>query len=144
MDFNAAQMREDALIPEGRYKFRVKDAREKRSSNGNDMLNLRLALQVNNREVLQWDKLILMPKMFWKIEHFCAATGLTDKLNAGQIMAQDCQDKEGYVDIVRKPDSLTGEITNQVKDYIVPEQQIVHELLPVDIVDLNDDVPNFA
>ena len=75
MDFNANQMRADALIANGRYKFRVKDAREKRSSSGNDMLNLKLTLNVNARDVIYWDSLILIPKMFWKIEHFCMAIG---------------------------------------------------------------------
>ena len=46
MDFNAQQMRADALIQEGRYKFVVKDAREKRSAAGNDMLNLKLGIKI--------------------------------------------------------------------------------------------------
>jgi hypothetical protein len=148
MDFNAAQMREDALIPEGKYKFRVKDAREKRSTTGNDMLSLRLALQVNNREVLEWDNLMLMPKMFWKIEHFCEATGLQAKLEEGRLMAQDCIGKEGYLYMVRKADAKTGEITNQVRDYCEPEPTInefsEHIFVAPPTLDLNDDVPNFA
>ena len=95
MDFNANQMRQDALIPDGRYKFHVKDAREKRSDSDNDMINLKLILTVNGRSVLYWDRLILTPKMFWKIEHFCLATGLSDKIIEGRLMAQDCLDKEG-------------------------------------------------
>lgn len=136
MDFNAQQMREDALIKEGRYKFTVLDAREKRSGSGNDMINLKLALEVNGRKVNQFDSLIMLPKMFWKFEHFCTATKMTDKLDAGRLMAQDCFGKEGYVDIVQKANGQTGEIENQVKDYIKPEDHEAREVF-------NDDVPNF-
>jgi hypothetical protein len=139
MDFNANQMRADALIPEGQYKFRVKDAREKRSTAGNDMLNLKLVLYVNGREVLYWDSLILLPKMFWKIEHFCETTGLTDALNAGRLMAQDCQDKEGWIDIVQKIDQSTGVLDNQTRDYVLAPQAKNDDFIPFD-----EDVPNFA
>jgi hypothetical protein len=66
MDFNANQMKEDALIKEGRYKFRVLDAREKRSGAGNDMINLKLQLEVSGRAVTYWVSLILMPKKLRK------------------------------------------------------------------------------
>jgi len=137
MDFNAQQMRADALIQEGRYKFVVKDAREKRSATGNDMLNLKLGLKIGDREVTQWSSLILIPKMFWKFEHFCKAVGLTDKMEAGRVMAQDCLGREGEVEIVQKTDNLTGELSNEVKDYIFEAQP---EEPPVS---LNDDLPNF-
>jgi len=140
MDFNADQMRKDALIPEGRYKFRVKDAREKRSAAGNDMINLKLGLSVEGRNVFLWDSLILTPKMFWKIEHFCEATGLNEALANGRLMAQDCLDKEGYLDIVQKIDSQTGVLDNQVKDYAMPELEAKND----DIIPFDEDIPNFA
>jgi len=143
MDFNANQMRQDALIPDGKYKFRVRDAREKRSQAGNDMLNLKLTLLVNGREVQYWDSLILMPKMFWKFEHFCETAGLKDKLEAGRIMAQDCLNREGWIEITQKVDSQTGVLANQTKDYCLEPQ----ELLPIadsDPTSLDDDIPNFS
>jgi hypothetical protein len=142
MDFNANQMRADALIANGRYKFRVKDAREKRSSSGNDMLNLKLTLNVNARDVIYWDSLILIPKMFWKIEHFCMAIGLTDKIIEGRLMAQDCLDGEGWIEITQKANSQTGELENQTKDYWdAPEVEAVNI---TDFVAFDEDVPNFA
>ncbi len=121
MDFNANQMRADALIKEGRYKFRVEDAREKRSQSGNDMLNLKLILSVNKREIIYWDSLILIPKMFWKVEHFCESIGIPEKIEEGSLIAQDCLEKEGYIDIIQKVNQQTGELINQTKDYVVPE-----------------------
>lgn len=137
MDFNANQMREDALIPEGRYKFRVKDAREKRSTAGNDMLNLKLSLIIKGREVTLWDSLILLPKMFWKIEHFCETTGLTEQLEKGRIMAQDCINCEGWLDIIHKIDQQTGILDNKIRDYVMPEVK------NDDFVSLEDEIPNF-
>lgn len=144
MDFNANQMRAEALIKEGRYKFRVKDAREKRSMSGNDMLNLKLYLKINGKDVLYWDSLILIPKMFWKVEHFCLATGMPEKIDQGRLMAQDCLDREGYIDIMQKQDSQTGELINQTKDYVKPED-LGGEISHPDTDDLfNDDIPSFT
>jgi hypothetical protein len=139
MDFNANQMRSDSLIPNGQYKFRVKDAREKRSAAGNDMLNLKLILYINGREVSYWDSLILLPKMFWKIEHFCETTGLNEALENGRLMAQDCLDKEGWIDIVQKVDQSTGTIDNQTRDYVLPPTEKND-----DFISLDEDIPNFS
>ena len=139
MDFNAKQMREECLIKEGRYKFRVLDAREKRSSAGNDMLNLKLGLTVGHREIAYWTTLMLIPKMFWQVEHFCQCTGMPEKIDEGRLMAQDCFDKEGYIDIVQKANSDTGEIENKTKDFVKPEN-----LTPASNVDfIDDDIPTF-
>ncbi len=140
MDFNANQMRQDALIQEGRYAFSVLDAREKRSTGGNDMLKLKLALNINGRRVIFWDNLMLMPKMFWKIEHFCDTTGMLEKIEQGRLMAQDCMGKEGVLDIVQRANSETGEIENAVKDYVKREAQ---QQAPVDDIppSFDDDIP---
>jgi hypothetical protein len=133
MDFNAQQMREDALLKEGRYKFTVLDAREKRSSSNNDMINLKLSLEVNGRRVVFYDSLIFTPKMFWKIEHFCKTTGMPQKIDEGHLIPNDCFGKEGYVDIVQKPDNQTGELINQVKDYIKPQEAEAAEMFDDDV-----------
>lgn len=140
MDFNAAQMRADALIPEGIYDFEVLDAREKRSGSGNDMLNLKLRVIVNNRAVTYWDCIVLMPKMFYKVEHFCKTTGQPEKIEQGRLMAQDCLGKQGQIHIVQKVDNQTGELGNQTKDYVVPEE--AEQAAPAE--EFNDDIPNFA
>jgi len=89
MQFDAKQMREDCLIKEGRYKFRVQDAREKRSASGTDMINLKLSLTIGDRQTTFWSCLLLMPKMFWLIEHFCLATGMPEKIESVSLMAMD-------------------------------------------------------
>jgi|SRR5882672_4308513 len=140
MDFNARQMKEDALIKEGRYKFRVLDAREKRASSGTDMLNLKLELSINGRQVIYWTTLFLMPKMFWQIEHFCKATGMPEKIEEGRLMAQDCFDREGYIEIIQKANKETGEIENQTKDFVKPEDLKPSEAAELDFID--DEIPD--
>lgn len=135
MDFNAQQMREDALLKDGRYKYTVLDAREKVSSTGNNMINLKLSLEVNGRRVVFFDSLIFTPKMFWKVEHFCKASGMPEKIDEGSLTPNDCFAKEGYVDIIRKADNQTGELTNQVKDYIKPEEHEANQIM------IDDDLP---
>ncbi len=134
MDFNAQQMREDALIKDGRYKFTVLDAREGRSMAGNDKINLKLGLEVNSRRVIYYDMLLMMPKMFWKVEHFCKVTGMPEKIDEGRLMAQDCLGKEGYIEVAQKPNAQTGELENQTKDYV--EESLNQE-------SFDEDVPDF-
>ncbi len=122
MDFNAKQMREDSLIAEGEYQFEVLDAREKRSSSGNDMLNLKLRLFINNRHIVYWTTIVLTPKMFFMLEHFCKTTGMPEKIDEGRVMAQDCLGKQGKIYIVQRMDKDTGELTNQTKDFVKPEE----------------------
>lgn len=138
MEFNAAQMREDALVKKGRYPFRVIRGTEKRSSTGNDMMKLQLIIFYNQREIKFFDNLMLMPSMFWKFEHFCKATGLAHKLEEGRLMAQDCDYKEGYLDIDHRVNKETGEVEAYVKDYVKPEELAQDTSFP------NDDIPNFA
>lgn len=141
MDFNAKQMREDALLKKGRYKFRVHQGREKTSAKGTDMIVLRMALSVNGRDVQFWATLLFMPKMFWFVEHFCKATGMPEKIDEGRLMAQDCDGKEGYLDIDHRVNAETGEVEAYVKDFVKPEDLKPSESENVDFVD--DDVPPF-
>lgn len=140
MDFNARQMREDALLREGRYKFRVLQGREKRSGKGTDMMILKLALDVNGRDYQFWCTLLFMPKMFWLVEHFCQATGMPEKIEEGRLMAQDCDGREGYLDIAHRTNKETGEVEDYVKDFVKPENL---EAAITEDEFHNDDVPPF-
>lgn len=133
MEFNANQLRADALLKEGRYKYTVVDASEKKTQAGDDMLNLKLALEVESRRVIFFDRLVLMPKMFWKLEHFCKSAGIYDKVEKGSLSAMDCAGKTGYVDIIQKANNQTGELENQVKDYVKPEDKEAQEMFDGDI-----------
>lgn len=121
MQFNADQMRKDALIPEGLYKFKVIHAQEKTSSTGNQMINLKLEIWIENRGIKLFDSLILIPKMFWKIDHFCEAVGLPPLVGDCVLWAGDFEGKEGNVIVGHFRNNQTGEIEAKVKDYVIPE-----------------------
>jgi hypothetical protein len=137
MDFNAQQMREDALVKKGRYCFRVLQAREKRSSNGNDMMILKMMLDVNGRPTQFYCTLLFMPKMFWLVEHFCHSTGMAEKIEEGRLMAQDCDGREGVLDIDHRVNKETGEVEAYVKDCVKPE-----DLEAAAAAGFDDDIPN--
>lgn len=121
MEFNADQMKKDALAPEGIHKFKVNDASEKTSQAGNDMINLRLELYIDDKKVNMTDRLILIPKMFWKIEHFCNATGKGDLIDKGRLTAGDCMFLEGYAVVAHKYNDISMQTEAIIKDYVIPE-----------------------
>ena len=140
MQYNAKQMREEALPKKGRYHFTVLHTREKTSAGGNDMFIFKLRVQKvgEPKQFNFFSTIVLIPKMFWMFEHFCIATGMPEKIDEGDLMAQECDGKEGYLEMDHRVNSETGEIEAFVKDYLKPEL-----LEPVAPEFVDDDIPNF-
>jgi hypothetical protein len=122
------QIQEESLIPAGDYDFTVREAVEKKSKAGNDMIQLDMDVFVGDRErpMKDW----LMEATAFKLRHFCYATGLGPKYDAGTLTAQDCVGKSGKVKIVQKANGDYG-LQNSVKDYLVPVAGEVAEPTPV-------------
>ena len=100
MRFDPKQMREDALPKKGQYHFTVLHTREKTSSSGNDMFIFKLRLERDGIRSFQFTTtIVVMPSMFWRLEHFGKATGLAEKVESGDLMAQDCDGREGYLEL---------------------------------------------
>jgi|HubBroStandDraft_6_1064221.scaffolds.fasta_scaffold11517_3 hypothetical protein len=139
MQFNANQMREAALPKTGRYHFTVLHTREKTSKNGNDMFIFKLRLTRDGKSFNFFSTIILTPKMFWQFEHFCKATGIPEKIDEGNLMAQECDGLEGFLEMDHRANSETGEIEAYVKDFVKPENldQVDKNELPF----LDDDIP---
>lgn len=140
--FNAKQMREEALPAKGRYHFTVLHTREKTSGSGNDMFILKMRLDGQGKTFNFFSTIVLTPKMFWYFEHFCLATGMPDKIDSGNLMAQECDGKEGYLEMDHRVNKETGEIEAYVKDFVKPENLEPEEKQSEpDFVD--DDIPPF-
>lgn len=136
MQFNAKQMREEALPKQGRYHFTVLHTREKTSASGNEMLLLKMRLERSGmKSFIFFANIVLTPKMFWLFEHFCLATGMGDKIDEGNLMAQECDGKEGELEMEHRVNKETGEIEAYVKDFVKPE------VLEPDFKD--DEIPPF-
>lgn len=109
--------RENAgTLPDGAYPFSVMKAERKISKAGNDMIKLMLRLYGPDSEGICTD--YLMEAMPYKLGAFCELTGLEERYNSGELDADDCQGREGFVSVKRIKDSYG--VKNEVKDY-VPE-----------------------
>jgi hypothetical protein len=68
----------------------------------------------------------LMPKMAFKLRHFCETTGMMDRYDAGDLMARHCEGRTGRVLIQVEPErksedgSKTYAPKNSVGDYAKP------------------------
>lgn len=142
MEFNAKQMREDALIKKGDYKFRISQGREKTSAAGFNMIVLKLMITVNSRDIPIYCTLLFMPRMFWLVEHFCQATGMSEKIEEGRLLAQDCDGKEGYLKINHRVSKETGELEAYVQDFIKRED--LQPELKEDLSNFDDEIPSFT
>lgn len=118
------QLKEEMLIPKGDYPFTVDDAEETTSKEkGNPMFAVKLKVELpdgKTRIVRDW-LMVGTASMEYKLRHFCAATGLLDKWNAGKIEASDMYRAQGIVSIIQKDDGGDFGLQNKVKDYVVPE-----------------------
>jgi hypothetical protein len=118
------QINEENLIPEGVYPFDVMNADNKTSKAGNEMIELELRIYCadgRERSLNDW----LMPKMAFKLFHFCAYCGLSQQYDAGTLTAADCVGKSGFVKIGIQADKQ-GQYPdrNSVKDYVRPEPKL--------------------
>ena len=110
------------LIQPGVYNFQVIDAKDKISKKGHEMIELKLTVWDNEgRERIVFD--YLLDAMAHKVRHFAECTGLIDKYNLGTIMADDCINKSGKIDLIiqdgqPKPEGGFYPDKNSVKDYV--------------------------
>jgi hypothetical protein len=104
------------VLPEGVYQFEVKNAKEKLSTNGNEMIELQLAIEGSSLVV--YDNLVFTPKSTWKVDDFRCATGevLTPGLQV-DFTAMDCMGRSGKVELVTE--DFDGRSRNKVSRYII-------------------------
>ena len=106
------------LIDKGQYQYTVLAAEDAVSKSGKDMIKLQLKVwDADGREHLIYDYLLeAMPQ---KLKHFADTCGLADKYELGEINADDCKHKSGYLELIIQEDK-SGQYgpRNSVKDYI--------------------------
>jgi hypothetical protein len=106
-------------IEPGIYKFGVLEAVEKLSTNGNEMIVLKL--ETADGDVIQ-DKLVFTEKALWKIESFLASAG--KKPEKGQnisLSTRDCLEFEVWAKI--RPQKDKPEY-NEVDRYLTHEEAL--------------------
>jgi hypothetical protein len=143
MDFTPKteeEISEAGLLPKGEYPFEVIKAEDKKSKNGNAMIELSLCVfqpDGETRKVVDY----LLSKVAYKLRHFCDSVGLLPQYQGGTLQAEDCVGRTGNCKIEIKPaDSYPAK--NEVKDYITRDAKPLGNTQEKEEVE-DDDIPNF-
>lgn len=104
-------------VPNGAYPFTVLNASLQESKAGNEMISLELEVNVGERYIKVFDRLVFTDKALGFIKRFCEATGLEDKWEAGSLEAEDCIGAEGLVQIEK------GDQYMEVAYYLAPGEK---------------------
>lgn len=113
------------LLAAGNYGFEVAEAVNKRSANGNDMIELKVLVFPNDPDSaprVTFD--YLLEKMAFKLRHFCQHTGLIDQYQQGILTAQDCAGRTGFCSIgIQEDKSGRYGPKNFIRDYGQPKAE---------------------
>lgn len=114
-----ADLSRPTLLEAGVYPFEVIGASEEISKAGNEMIKIKINVRGDKGQSAHiYD--YLMEKMAFKLRHFCEATGLLVKYEAGTLSQLDCEGKKGWVRIKVEPAKGNYDAKNSVEDYIKP------------------------
>ena len=119
-----AEIEAAGLWPKGAYDFAVRDAADKVSEKGNDMIELDVEV-VNGdgetRTVKDW--LVATDASAYKIRHFARATGMMDAYQRGELKAKAMIGKTGRCQIgIKKDKGGQFRDKNGIIDYIDPAE----------------------
>lgn len=136
-----------SLIEAGTYPFEVLEAEDTKSKSGNEMIKVKLRIWDNmGRERMVFD--YLLEAMAFKLRHFCDATGLLDKYEAGSLQASDLLSRNGKLELEvevgkAKPDgSGNYPDKNRVGDYVKSDGAVSKPVAKAGEPDfIDDDLP---
>lgn len=133
------EIKEMNLVPEGIYDFEIFRAEEKISKNQNEMIVLGLKLFKDNGAYIMIDDYLLESGAA-KLYGACAACGLLDIYNSGDLAASDFLDKTGKANVSIQADK-TGNYPdkNVIKSYVKPSGEKNNPA--VNLSDLDDEIP---
>lgn len=111
------------ILPEGEYRFRVKEATESTSKSGNDQFVLNLRILDDAGEVAVTDWIPCIKKAIWKVSSFLRAVGTIDIAKTegvGKAFAQSVG-MEGRLELTHE--EYNGKDRNRVKRYVNPSEE---------------------
>lgn len=115
--YKSGQQQQGELLPEGDYPFTVEAAVLKTSSNGNEMIELRLRLPKGG---VAFDHLVFSDSSGWKIDQFRTSIGelvLLDEMV--DVAPAELIGKTGLVHII--VEEWQGKKRNKVGSYLEPD-----------------------
>lgn len=114
------QIDQEGLLPSGEYDFEVLLAADKKSGNGNDMIELQVSIFLPSGAQLKFRD-YLLEAMSHKLYNFCEVAGLTASYLAGSLQAVDCVGKTGKLEIGVEKAKGGFRAKNKIVDYVVPK-----------------------
>lgn len=147
-----AEITAAGLWPAGEYDFEVKDAAEKESKTGNDMIELQVnVFDAEGNRTTIFDYLVHTEKAAYKVRHFAEATGMLTQYESDEMNAHDCVYKSGRCKIIIKKDK-DGQYPdkNAISDYVKAAETAQRssaaparsrQPAPVGADDLDDSIP---
>ena len=106
------------LIPDGVYPFEVLEAKETRSTKGNDMTALKVNVVHADGEKVIFDYLVSIDSMAYKIRHFAESIGMLAEYEAGDLPAEQMVGRTGSAKVGNQPAQGGYDAKNVIKDYI--------------------------
>lgn len=121
----AEKARQFPLLEPGIYEFRVIEASSGRSSSGNSMITLKLAIR--DAEGITFnilDYLVATEKMAWKTRHFANSVGLDKEYENGSFNETLCQGKQGKAQVIHqagkaRPNGGYYHDKSAIEDYVM-------------------------
>ena len=117
------EIQESGLWPAGEYNFEIIDSEDAVSSNGNDMIKIKVRIfNPEGKSIILFD--YLLEAMAFKLRHCAEACGIIDKYNSGNLRAEDFMAKAGMLMLEiqnESSDKKTGKKypkKNFIADYI--------------------------
>lgn len=108
MQFDPNNVKEFAQSRPGTFAFRVVEAEEKYSQNGNEMIALKLAILIDGLEATCYENLVNSEHMLWRTKAFCRCVGKMDKWESGYVSADDFAGARGVADFVLGEETTTA------------------------------------
>lgn len=110
------EIQRENLLPEGAYPFKVIKAEASKSKKGNDMIAIQIRVFADDgSQSTVFD--YLLEAMAFKLRHFCEEVGLLDKYEAGTLEPEDCEQREGMVQLEIQEADGAYRAKNNVVDY---------------------------
>jgi len=123
------------LWPRSIYPFEVLEAKERISSKGNDMIELRVKLFNNEgKERTIFDYLVDTENTAYKLRHFAKATGMLPQYDKGEMLAEHMVGKTGKCQLGIQKDK-TG---------VYPDKNVISDYVPVVATDAPSATPTPA
>jgi len=110
------------LFQRGIYDFEIVEAKERISSAGNNMMEMRVKIfdkEGHFRTI--FDYLVDSDATGYKLRHFAKATGLLAHYEKGKMTAQECEGKAGRCQVIIQKD----------RNNVYPDKNVISDYLPM-------------